>query len=357
MKFTVPRSDLAAALSAVAHAAPTRATLPILASVRMQCDGKLLHLACTDLDVTLETAVAVVGAKPGATCVPAKLLTAIVKELPDADAVMSVEGGKLRIQSGAVSFDLLAVDVDEFPPVPAVGECGTLIDSAALLGALKCVACAQSDDESRYVLNAVRIEPKGDALAIVATDGRRMAYCGMPVESDLAATIPTKGVAELVRMLTGAADARLSANGTMFRAVCGLTALTCKLIDGTYPKWQAVIPDGHARTATINRAELLDAIDRAGLISKDGVAPATLSFARGKLTIRACAAEVGESTEVIRAKYDGDAAEITVSPDFMADPLRALTCDDVAIGFDGPEQALTMRADALVYVLMPMRVK
>lgn len=357
MKFTVNRSDLAAALSAVAHAAPTRATLPILASVCMHCDGKLLRLTCTDLDVTLETAVAVVGAKPGATCVPAKLLAAIVKELPDADAVMSADGGKLRVQSGAVSFDLLAVDVDEFPQVPAVGEGGTLVDSAALLSALRCVAYAQSTDDSRYVLNAVRIEQKSDALAIVATDGRRMAHCNLAGPSEPDATIPTKGVAELARMLSGAADARLSANGTMFRAVCGMTALTCKLIEGEYPKWQAVIPSSHARTATINRAELLAAIDRAGLISKDGVAPAKLSFAKGRLTINACAAEVGESTEIVRAQYDMDEAAITVSPDFLADPLRALTCDDVAIGFDGPESAMTIKGDALTCVIMPMRVK
>lgn len=357
MKLTIERSELAAALSAVAHAATTNATLPVLGAVRMSCDGKLLHLTCTDLDVSLETAVACKASKPGAACVPAKLLTAIVKELPDADAVLTVSGGKLSIQSGAVSFDLLALDAAEFPNVPEAGDGGALMDSDVLLSALKCVACAQSDDDSRYVLNAVRMEPNGDALAVLATDGRRLAVCEIAVDSQLAATIPTKAVTELVRMLSGASEMRLSANGSMVRAVCGQTTLTCKLIDGTYPNWKQVIPNRHARTATINRAELLDAIDRAGLISKDGVAPATLSFTRGKLTIRANMAGVGESTEVIRAKYDGEAAEITVSPDFMADPMRAMECDEVVIGFDGPENALTIKADALVYVLMPMRVK
>ena len=115
MKLTIERRELAAALSAVAHAATTKATLPVLGMVRLSCDGKLLHLTCTDLDVSLETAVACRRRKPGVACVPAAADTAIVRNCRTPTRSLALNGGKLSIQSGAVSFDLLALDAAGVP--------------------------------------------------------------------------------------------------------------------------------------------------------------------------------------------------------------------------------------------------
>ena len=190
------------------------------------------------------------------------------------------------------------------------------MDSAALLSALKCVACAQSDDDSLRAQRGAH-GPTGR----VWPSWRRMGggwRCEIAVDSQLA-TIPTKAVTELVRMLSGAAEVRLSGQREHGpRGVRTDDAFTCKLIDGTYPELEAGHCQRATRTATINRAELLDAINRAGLISRMASRRNAVIHA-AELTIRA---EHGRRGRVHRSHprqvYDGDAAEITVSPDFMA---------------------------------------
>jgi DNA polymerase-3 subunit beta len=378
MKIKVERSALMKALSHVQNVVERRNTIPILANVLLRAKDGALTLAATDMEIAAVEQVPAEILKAGATTAPAATLYEIVRKLPEGATVeLDHPGGdaQLALRSGRYATSLVCLPVEDFP---ALQE-GALPHRFALkAGVLRDLVdrtrFAISTEETRYYLNGIYLhvaESDGaPVLRAVATDGHRLAR----VEEDLpegaagmpGVIVPRKAVLELRKLLDdvpGQDLVEIALSDTRIRFAFGPITLTSKLIDGTFPDYDRVIPRDNDKLLRIAKKDFAEAVDRVAAISSERSRPVKLAIARQGLTLSAASPEQGTASEEIdadRVEYDATPMEIG----FQARYLRDITdqmADSVRVEFkfhDGAAPTL-IRAEGdprAVYVLMPMRV-
>jgi DNA polymerase-3 subunit beta len=227
---------------------------------------------------------------------------------------------------------------------------------------LLCTHFAASSDETRYILNGVLLSFRGDKLVVVATDGRRMAM--FEQEMDFAKdaegdwVVPSKTVRELIGNLRDEGNIKIMVTDNQIAFDFDNILVVSKLIEGTFPNFMQVVPPTSAEHVNVEREKLLDAIRRVALLASDKTNSVTLRFAKNKIEISTLSPEVGEAKEEVALKYSGKEQSIAFNPEFLMDPLKNLTCDEVAFEFTDELTAGLIKADKpFVYVIMPMRIR
>jgi DNA polymerase-3 subunit beta len=374
MKFTADRATLLKALAHVQSVVEKRNTIPILANVMIAVrDGKLT-LTATDMEIAVVEEVAAQSARNGACTAPAATLYEIVRRLPEGVEVEFDHGGgdaPLKLRAGRYTTSLVALPVDDFPSMTA----GTLphkfaLSAAALRGLIDRTRFAISTEETRYYLNGIYLHAAEAAgakvLRAVATDGHRLARVEEPLPAGAGSMpgviIPRKTVNELRKLLdevSGDVDVALSDTRIQFRV--GTITLTSKLIDGTFPEYERVIPRDNDKVLRVSSADFSNAVARVAAISSERSRPVKLSLARDLLVLSAASAEQGSATEELeadRVKYDASPLEIGFQARYLNDITDQIK-GDVEFRFsDGAAPTVVQdAADAsALYVLMPMRV-
>lgn len=372
MRVTLERSNLLKSLNHVHRVVERRNTIPILSNVLLSASGASLELKATDLDLEVTEATAAIVEQPGATTVPAHLLYDIVRKLPDgAEVSLKLEenGNSVSVTSGRSSFRLQALPQGDFPELSA----GTFshifrLDSEALKGLIEKTQFAISTEETRYYLNGIyfHTHEEGGKLLLrsVATDGHRLARAeveapagseGMP-----GIIIPRKTVSELQK-LVDAPDVAITTevSDTKIRFTIGSVVLTSKLIDGTFPDYQRVIPTGNDKLLTIDRQTFAQAVDRVSTISSERGRAVKLTIANGVVTLTVNNPDSGSATEEVAADYDSDSIEIGFNAKYLLDVAAQLSGTDARFLFAdaGSPTVIQDTADErALYVLMPMRV-
>ncbi|APF35914.1 DNA polymerase III subunit beta [Chelatococcus daeguensis] len=372
MKVTVERAALLKSLGHVHRVVERRNTIPILSNVLLRAESGMLHLKATDLDLEVTEALAADVEMAGATTVPAHVLYDIVRKLPDGSQVSLETGGdtsQMLIRSGRSRFTLQALPESDFPDIAAgemphrftlpAGELKRLIDKTQF---------AISTEETRYYLNGIylhTIESNGmPVLRAVATDGHRLARvettapegsAGMP-----GVIVPRKAVAEVQKLLEDAeAQASVELSPSKIRLSIGSVVLTSKLIDGTFPDYQRVIPAGNDKQLVVERASFAAAVDRVSTISSERGRAVKLALADGRLTLSVTNPDSGSATEEIEVDYEADALDIGFNARYLLDITAQLDGDTALFKLADPGSPTLIQdregASAL-YVLMPMRV-
>jgi DNA polymerase-3 subunit beta len=364
MKLTISQEAFAEGLQNAVSAVNPRSTLPILSNVLLQAaDGELV-LTSTDLDFTVRTRVAAQVAKSGATTLPARRLSTLVKDLPKTDIEVEVDSKSLAtLKSGAGVYKIFGMPEAEFPGLPAFeGAVEFKLKAADLRDGLRKTHYAISLDETRYVLNGIFFSFKADKLTLVATDGRRLALAEVndleiPASQEREFIVRTKAVTELMRALgdDGEVVVRLAQNMVQFD--CGPTTLISKLVEGNYPNYVQVIPTKVNERVTVEREALLNAVRRVSLLNSEKTAAVRLHFAKGNIEITCNTPEVGEARESLAVPYKGKEISIAFNPEFLLAPLRYLQEDEVHFELIDDISPGVIKINApFVYVLMPMRV-
>jgi DNA polymerase-3 subunit beta len=374
MKFKVDRATLLKALAHVQSVVERRNTIPILANVMIAVrDGKLT-LTATDMEIAIVEDVAADSVRNGACTAPAATLYEIVRKLPDGAVVeLDCPGGdaQLALRAGRYSTSLVVLPTDDFPAMTA----GSLphkfaLPAQVLRGLIDRTRFAISTEETRYYLNGIYIhqtETDGrKVLRAVATDGHRLAR----VEEDLpegagsmpGVIVPRKTVGELRKLLdevSGEVEVALSDTRIQFRV--GTITLTSKLIDGTFPEYERVIPRDNDKVLRVGKADFAEAVARVAAISSERSRPVKLSLARDLLVLSASSPEQGTASE----ELDGERVEYAAGPleiGFQARYLNDITDQiDKKVEFrfsDGAAPTVVFDSDHAnaLYVLMPMRV-
>ncbi len=375
MRAILERSNLLKSLNHVHRVVERRNTIPILSNVLIRASGAALTLKATDLDLeVLETVPAEIG-RAGATTVPAHMLYDIVRKLPDGAEVAletAPDGQTLLVRSGRSSFSLQMLPETDFPdlttgqfPVrfelPATSF-KTLIDRTQF---------AISTEETRYYLNGIYLHTPTiegrTLLRAVATDGHRLARAqtsvpegadGMP-----GIIIPRKTVGEIQKLLDGADPAALAAieiSDTKIRVTFGPVVLTSKLIDGTFPDYARVIPQGNDKALKVDRAAFSDAVDRVSTIASERGRAVKLSLGEdGRLSLTVNNPDSGSATEELDVDYSSAALDIGFNSRYLLDIAAQLKTGTALFRFADPGSPTLIQdegdEDAL-YVLMPMRV-
>lgn len=367
MKLTVNKDVILEGLQKVQSIVGSRTTLPILYNVHFKAEKDRLTLTATDLEVTVRTSVESKIARAGGTTMPARRVFSIFRELPANEIdIETDEKDVTTIKCGTSVFKINGLSEDEFPPLPKFQGGKTYsMEQKTLREMLSLTHYAASNDESRYILNGVHFSFRGGKLTMVATDGRRMAFHEQEVEFLKEAegewTIPNKAVAELLKSMTDEGTIKILITENQAAFEFGNILIVSKLLEGTYPNFKQVLPqsaENRERIVIPSREDFLSAIRRVALLVSDKSNSVTLTFGKDRCFVTSSAPDVGEAKEDVAVKYRGKEINISFNPDFLMDPLKNLSSDEVSFELgDELSPGLIKSGTPFMYVLMPMRVK
>ena len=374
MKLTIERAALLKSLGHVQSVVERRNTIPILSNVLIEAGQGAAKLTATDMDLTIVEEVGCQVAEAGATTAPAHTLYDIVRKLPDgAQVELDVQGdqGQMRLKSGRSTFQLATLPKEDFPATQA----NDLPQAFSLQGKelrelIDRTRFAISTEETRYYLNGIYVHAtSGDdggpkQLRGVATDGHRLARFEMPLPDGAdgmpGVIVPRKTVNELRKLIDetdGGVEVALSE--TKVRFTFDSTVLTSKLIDGTFPDYERVIPSGNDKMMEVDRKAFASAVDRVSTISTEKSRAVKLSLADNTLTLSATSPENGSATEELEISYQGENIEIGFNSRYLLDIAERLSGDGAQFSLsDSASPTIVQDAGdtSALYVLMPMRV-
>ncbi|MFT6154114.1 MAG: DNA polymerase-3 subunit beta [Bermanella sp.] len=367
MKFTITREALLKPLQLVAGVVERRQTLPVLSNVLLEVQGDKLSLTGTDLEVEMvgRTQLLAPG-EDGEITVPAKKLMDICKSLPDQSTIeISQEDHKVKLSAGRSKFVLSSLPANEFPSVDDIDATATLnVPQKQLRRVIDRTAFAMAQQDVRYYLNGLLIEVKSDGLRAVATDGHRLATCGVSVdleiEGKIQVIVPRKAVLELAKLMTdpeSSVDLMLSSNH--IRAQVGDYTFTSKLVDGKFPDYERVIPRNGNRTLIADRMALRQVFARTAILSNEKYRGVRLLLDDNNLQVVANNPEQEQAEETIGVEFQGETLEIGFNVSYLQDVLSVLDGDDMKMTLgDANSSAVMEEVDGgdSMYVVMPMRL-
>ncbi|MBM3490319.1 MAG: DNA polymerase III subunit beta [Alphaproteobacteria bacterium] len=372
MKLTIERSALLRSLGHVQSVVERRNTIPILSNVQLVAEAGALALTATDLDLAIVEQVPAQVARPGGTTAPAHTLYDIVRKLPDGCQIelsSSADNGRLTVKTGASEFSLACLPREDFP-VMNEGELPHVFHLACrdLRRLVEKTRFAISSEETRYYLNGIYLHAKslaeGNVLRAVATDGHRLARVEMPLPEGAAGMpgviVPRKTVNETFKLMEGSEGAvELALSDSKIRFTFDSIVLTSRLIEGTFPDYERVIPTDNDKQVEVDRRVFAEAVDRVSTISQEKSRAVKLALTKDRMVLSVNSPDSGSATEEVAVGYDGGQLEVGFNSRYLL---------DIAAEIDG-ENAQILLADAAsptlirdvsdasaLYVLMPMRV-
>ncbi|MDP6785908.1 MAG: DNA polymerase III subunit beta [Rhodospirillales bacterium] len=372
MKLTIERAALLKSLGHVQSVVERRNTIPILSNAKIDARDGGLSLNATDMDLDIVERVATEVAQSGATTAPAHTLYDVVRKLPEGSQVEleSADGdGQLVLRSGRSRFTLSCLPVEDFP-VMSEGELAHhfTLSAGDLRGIVDRTRFAISTEETRYYLNGIYLhaaERDGvDVLRAVATDGHRLASVEVPLPDGAAGMpgviVPRKTVGEVRKLIDETTDdVAIALSETKIRISFDDGVLTSKLIDGTFPDYERVIPADNDKIMEVDRQSFADAVDRVSAISSEKSRSVKLVLSGTNLVLSASSPESGSATEELEVSYESDAMEIGFNARYLLDITQQIEGDRAQFVMSDAASPTIVRevgdASAL-YVLMPMRV-
>ena len=377
MKISIERGTLLKAVSQTQSVVERRNTIPILANVLIEADGEHVQFRATDLDIEVVDKVPAQVEKAGSTTVAATILHDIVRKLPDGALVtLTVDSaaGRLGVEAGRSNFALATLPKEDFPVMASSEYASNFTTSAALLRWLFDKSkFAISTEETRYYLNGVYMHvvdgledgyKGGKVLRCVATDGHRLAR----VDADLPAgatampgvIVPRKTVGELLKLLEDdEVEIAVSVSETKVRFATPNITLTSKVIDGTFPDYTRVIPQGNTRKLEVDAAEFAQAVDRVATVSSERSRAVKLQLDSDKLVLSVNAPDSGEADEELAVAYNDEPLEIGFNAKYLHEIALQVDRENAVFMFDTAGDPTLMREgndQSAVYVVMPMRV-
>ena len=366
MKFTLSREALLNPLQLVVGVVERRQTLPILSNVLLSLEGNLLSMTGTDLEVEIKGSTEVVSSgEAGEVTVSARKFLDICRSLPDGAQVdFSSSEGKAQIVSGRSRFSLATLPANEFPSVDE-GEQNVefSVSGSMIRGLIDSTSFAMAQQDVRYYLNGMLWEVTHNQLRVVATDGHRLALCDGPcevaVDDKISAILPRKGIIELSRLLADD-EARVSIGSNHIRVTGADYCFTSKLVDGSYPDYDRVVPKGGDKLVVGDREQLKQAFGRTAILSNEKYRGVTIQLVNGAMHLAANNPEQEEAQEEVSVAYEGDSLEIGFNVSYLLDVLNVLKSKEIRFTLaDSNSSALVEDASGAskaTYVVMPMRL-
>ena len=363
MKFKIVRSKFIEGLKSVQNIVAGKGSLAILQNVLLEARGHELKMTTTDLDISIRTVCECEVTEAGSTTLPVKLLFNAIAKVVEGEVNIEVDAKeRADISAGNARYKLAGMPESEFPRLPQDEEAYSYNISQLLFKEmLRKVAYAASQDDTRRTLKGVFISFKDGKLTMVATDGRRLALVEneleFPKECEKDIVLPFKAVGELQRSLGTEGDISLTIQKSQICFQIGEMRIYSKLMDEVYPNYRQVIPKETSEHVSVDRQLLLDAIDRASVMTMDEAHSTKFIFENGKLTVMSTASDIGEAKDIVPIKYAGEKIEIMFNPSYVMDPLKAIDEDEVTINMnDGHSPAVIKCSIPFLYVLMPLRI-
>lgn len=370
MELTLRRGDFLNELTLMQGVVERKNTIPILSNILLKTSDGHLDFTSTDLDLTLLSRAKASVSHPGSVTVPARKLFDLIRNLPEADVRLKLlENHYLGVTCERSSFRLVAQPAEDFPTVPRVEGKGHLSFPLDIWKRLtRKVLYAVSAEETRFQLMGALLKDKGKEFELVATDGHRLALVdfakGDTKGSMPNVLIPKKALSEILKM-DGGADEKLeirhSENHLLFSV--GSRQLIARLLDVNFPPYEKILSKDNDKTVIVSRVACQGAIRRVALFSSERSRGVKLSFEKNLLTVASASQELGEGTETLDVRYDGDPLSIGLNAQYLLDFLEEAETENVQLDLKDENtqcvckpEGVIENASSYLYVVMPMRL-
>jgi len=376
MDCVITRQNFHAGLTAVSAGIPTKTTLPVLSNILFDAVSDGVWMIGTDLDVVIKKWIPAEVKAPGDLTAPGKKLQEIVKELPDKMVGMKSRGDQLELSCGKSNFKLNGMPSHEFPTLPEMDfSSAWKVKGEDLHSLIKNTSFAVSTEESRPILNGVLWEIRDGQMRMVATNGHRLARMGVPAKVEGAPNqdfiVPPLALQQVQRLFDRSDDIEVSNSGNHLGFRTKDTEVYTRLIDGTYPNYEQVLPKDNDKIAVVNKDELAAALRRMAVVASDQTRRIRMSFTKsdqgeGSVHLSVLTPDLGEgSDELELVSYEGEGLEIGFNATYFLEVLRYMPTESVQMAFNAPEKAATIvpdyqnkekKAEDYICLVMPLRL-
>jgi DNA polymerase-3 subunit beta len=375
MELVVRKTDLLRELQLFQGIVERKNTIPILANVLLEANGAEVKMLATDLEVGLRSKCTATVSKGGSLTLPAKKLYEIIKALPETDVRIEEDKGGVKVAADRFDSRMQTLPREDFPTLPdAPGTISASLPRESLRRMIEKTQFAITGEDTRYFLNGALFIFRPDSMALVSTDGHRLAYIGVarekakgakpPLENDENRVIlPRKTLLELGRLLAegGEGDIRYERGENHLFFSVGDRLLISRMIDGQFPAFERVIPKNNDKHVEFDRDRLTSAVKRVALLSNERSRAVKFLIDKGKVEIASSSPEFGEAKEVLMVDYAASPVTICFNAQYVLDFLSVVETESVALDFkDEMSQAVLKPLGAegydYTYVIMPMRI-
>src|SRR5580698_3637553 len=371
MEISVSKFELLKELTATQGVVERKTTIPILSNFLFEAGNDRLTITATDLDLSLRTSCAAKVKREGACTIPARQLYDYVKLLPDGDiSIKLLENHWINIRCGRSNTKMVGMAKSNFPSLPVFPTSGVVkIPGQVLRGLIARTGFAISSEESRYTLNGALMLLKTESIAMVATDGHRLAHCERTgekfegVSGEMKTLVPKKAMDELKSLLdsTDAETLEFAKDESTLFFRIGPRLLTSRQLTGQFPNFEAVLPKDNGKIVPLNADELNAAIQRVAQFADERSRAVRLRLEKGEMKISASSTEAGESEDSLEAPYTGDPLTIGFNAAYLVDFLKAAGTSEVRLELKDAQSAGQLRPAEgddykYRYIVMPMRI-
>ena len=378
MKLVCTQSDLSTNMALVSRAVPSRPTHPVLANVLLQADAQKGQVSLTafDLSLGIRTSFPALVEIEGAITLPARLLNDIVARLPQGEITLEDEATEApfcaTITSTCGSYQVHGMGVEDFPELPVIekGE-AVHLQAEALLEGIKGSLLAASVEETKQILSGVHFIVSQDTLEFAATDGHRLAVVQTANENldeelpELEVTIPAKALRELERMLAMRHSGEsLSLNVDRGQIIFEWAdqRLTSRTLEGQYPAYRQLIPRQFERQVTLDRRQLLSALERIAVLAdqKNNIVKFSIDSDRQELALSVNAQDVGSGRELLSAQISGESLDIAFNIKYLMEGIKAVGTSDIQMQLNtalSPVILTPLGALKMTYLIMPVQIR
>jgi DNA polymerase-3 subunit beta len=374
VKFHLDRGVLGDAVSWATRTLPVRPAMPILQGVRIVADaGGELQLSTFDYEVSAQIRLEAEIEQPGEVLVQGRMLSDIVRALPNKDVSIALEGTKLQVRCGSARFALATLPVEEYPQLPSMPPVAGAVAADVFAEAISQVTVAASKDDTLPLLTGVKVEISGETMTLMATDRYRLAMRELTWNpstpgTELTALVRGRTLHEVARSLATGGGVEIALSDDDSASLIGFEAggrrTTSTLVNGDYPPVRRLFPDSSAITAVVATGSLIDAVKRVSLVAERNT-PVRLSFTEGQVALEAGAGDDAQASEVLEAHLEGEDLVVGFNSGFLLDGLGALGTEFARLTFTDSIKPSVMTGQGSLegepetsykYLIMPMRI-
>ena len=371
MEIRLKREKLLAELVPMQGIVERRTTIPVLSHLLLTARDGRLHVAATDLDVSLTSSLEAEASAAGSIAVQARKFLEIVRSLVADEVTLTLqEERSLRIAAGRSRFRIHGLPAADFPTLPQVeGKATLTLPLGAFRRLVGKVLFAVSSEESRFQLSGALLKLKGKRAEMVATDGHRLALIDTALPDAVgedAVLVPRKALQELLRLEgDGPLEFRRGEHHLAFRS--GAREMICRILEGAFPDYERVIARNNDKRVVCERKALAEAVQRVALVTGDRNRGVRLEFGGGEVAVAAANPDLGEANETLACDYAGTTIKIGLNPDYLSQFLSAVETDKVLLELKDensqcvgqpvrPDGESDAAAERYVCIIMPMRI-
>ena len=366
MKVIVSKDEILAKLSNIQNIVEKRNTMPVLSHFLLDAHTADSFITATDLDTALKEPLRLKVEKEGSICIPARKMFEIVREVEGDLTCESMDEQWLKVKSGASSFRLACLSAKEFPAWPGMEDMEEVeLDSKVLGEVIEKTAYAAGESDTRYTLNGLLFHlTPGSGMTVVGTDGHRLAIVHKGTEGEVKEEkkliVPRKAAVELRKLIEkaeGRVKAVLCKNHILF-TVGDMQFLT-RLIEGTYPNYEQVIPANNEKQVTVEREALAKTARRVSIMSRERSNAVKVEIEEGRITLSSSNPDLGEARDEVGADYKGEALSLGFNAKYLTDILDAMASERVVMELQAPLSPVLIRSEKdpdYRCVIMPMRI-